>query len=345
MKFEDLLRANIRNLTPYSSARDEYKGKDAIFLDANENPYNSGYNRYPDPQQWEVKKRIAQIKGIQPEQIFLGNGSDEGIDLLIRALCEPHTDNIVVLDPSYGMYQVCADTHAVEVRKVLLTPDFKLDMPAIFAAIDSHTKIVFLCSPNNPTANCLDAGDMQKILKEFNGLVVIDEAYIDFCPEQSTVHWIEQFPNLVVLQTLSKAWGLAAIRLGMAFAQANIIRVLSKIKMPYNINILTQQFALEALKEEDKKAAAVREILEERKKMEAALAQISCITEVFPSDANFILVRTVNANGIYQYLSESSKVIVRNRHKTTLCQNCLRITVGTPEENSALLQALRAYKQ
>jgi histidinol-phosphate aminotransferase len=343
MTLQSLLRANIRQLTPYASARDEYKGTDAIFLDANENPFDTGYNRYPDPYQRKLKERIVALKGhgLAPEQLFLGNGSDEGIDLLLRAFCEPGQDNVVAIDPSYGMYQVCADTHGIAVRKVLLRPDFSLDPEALLAAVDAHTKVIFLCSPNNPTANALDPKAMQWLLDRFQGLLVIDEAYIDFAPEATALPWLQAYERLIVLQTFSKAWGLAGIRLGMAFAHREVIAVMNKIKMPYNINALTQQYALEVLSDTTKKDAYVAQILSERARLAQALPSLPCILEVYPSDANFLLAKTTDAQGLYDALVARG-IVVRNRSKVALCAGCLRLTVGTPAENDALLAALEA---
>jgi histidinol-phosphate aminotransferase len=342
MNLQQLLRENIRNLKPYSSARDEYKGKEAVFLDANENPFDTGYNRYPDPYQWALKARIGEIKFVAPENIFLGNGSDEGIDLLVRAFCEPHQDNIITIDPSYGMYQVCADTHAIEVRKVLLNDDFSLNVEAVLAAVDQHSKLLFVCSPNNPTANNLATEGLKTLLESFHGIVVIDEAYIDFSPENSALPWLASYDNLVVLQTFSKAWGFAGIRLGMAFGSQELIRVINKIKMPYNINALTQAFALKALEDLSAKEQYVASILQERERMMALLPSIPCITKVYPSDANFILVKTQDADVIYQYLIDR-QIVVRNRSKVALCGNCLRLTVGTALENEALMKGLRGF--
>lgn len=342
MNIKDLLRENIRKLKAYSSARDEYQGEAAIFLDANENPYHTGYNRYPDPYQQQLKARISEIKGVPASQMFLGNGSDEAIDLLMRAFCEPYRDNVIVLDPSYGMYQVAADTHGVEVRKVLLNKDFTLDYKAMLKEASKHSKLLFLCSPNNPTGNALSEKGMRKILDKFKGIVVIDEAYIDFCPDKTTIPWLQEYKNLVILQTFSKAWGLAGIRLGMAYANEKIIKVLNKIKMPYNINALTQEYALKALGDTETKDNLVEEILATRMAMNSSLKRVACIKEIYPSDTNFILVKTTNANQIYTYLTDRG-VVVRNRHNVSLCRNCLRLTVGTPEENTSLLQALEAY--
>lgn len=336
-----LLRPNIRNLKPYSSARDEYKGSDAIFLDANENPFNPPFNRYPDPHHTLLRQRLAEIKALSTEQIFLGNGSDEPIDLLVRCFCSPGRDAVLMPNPTYGMYEVAADTNDVSVKKVLLTDDFQLDTTAMLAAIDPNVKIVFLCSPNNPTGNLLDNVSVIQILNEFKGLVVLDEAYIDFAGTESFIGKLKEYPNLVVLQTLSKAWGLAGIRLGMAFAHKEIIKVLYRVKYPYNLNILTQQAGLTALANQDRIVTWVAELIAGRKKLISAL-QTMPVQKVFPSDANFVLVRLANASKAYEYLTER-KIIARDRSSVALCNDCLRITVGTDAENDALLKELKAF--
>lgn len=338
-----LVRRNVLNMKPYSSARDEFKGEADIFLDANENPYPSPYNRYPDPLQWRVKEKLAAIKGVSPEQIFLGNGSDEAIDLLIRAFCEPNQDSILITEPTYGMYSVCAEVNAVNVQQVLLTPDFDLDLDALPKTFDATTKVIFLCSPNNPTGNLLDHHKVKEVLKRFYGLVVIDEAYIDFTGGKSFLQELDKHPNLVVLQTFSKAWGLAGLRLGMCFASPEIIKILNKIKYPYNVNIRTQELALDAMEHERLKNEWVEEIVKQRGKMAKALRKLSITEEVFPSDANFLLVRVKAAPETYQYLMNKG-IITRDRSKVALCYNCLRITIGTPEENERLLEVLRGVK-
>jgi len=335
-----LVRRNVLTMKPYSSARDEFKGEAEIYLDANENPYPSPYHRYPDPLQWRVKEKLAALKGVDPKQIFLGNGSDEGIDLLIRAFCEPNQDSILITEPTYGMYSVCADVNAVNIQRVLLTPDFDLDLDAFPKTFDATTKIIFLCSPNNPTANLLSREKILEVLKRFYGLVVIDEAYIDFAKSKSFIHELDKYPNLVVLQTFSKAWGLAGLRLGMCFASEAIINVLNKIKYPYNVNIRTQELALDALENNERKDGWVKEIIKERNKLAKTLAKLSIVEKVYPSDGNFILMRVQDANATYQYLLDQ-KIIVRDRSRVTLCYNCIRITVGTPEENSQLIKALK----
>lgn len=335
-----LVRRNVLNMKPYSSARDEFHGEAEVFLDANENPYPSPYNRYPDPLQWKVKEKLAELKGVRPTQIFLGNGSDEPIDLIIRAFCEPNQDSILITEPTYGMYKVCAEVNAVNVQQVLLTPEFDLDLDAIPNTFDATTKVIFLCSPNNPTGNLLNREKIVEVLKRFYGLVVIDEAYIDFTKSKSFIHELKKYPNLVVLQTFSKAWGLAGLRLGMCYASEEIISILNKIKYPYNVNIRTQELAMDALDNVYRKDIWVDEILKERAILERELGKLRIVDQVFHSDANFVLVRVKDAQSTYQYLTDH-RIIVRDRSKVNLCYNCLRITVGTPEENKRLLEALR----
>lgn len=335
-----LVRRNVLTMKPYSSARDEFHGEAEVFMDANENPYPSPYNRYPDPLQWKVKQKIASIKGVQPSQIFLGNGSDEPIDLIIRAFCEPNQDSILITEPTYGMYKVCAEVNAVNVQQVLLTPDFDIDLDAIPNTFDATTKVIFLCSPNNPTGNVLSRDKIVEVLKRFYGLVVIDEAYIDFTKSKSFVSELKKYPNLVVLQTFSKAWGLAGLRLGMCYASEDIISILNKIKYPYNVNIRTQELALDALENGYKKDIWVDEILKQKDLLRKELDSLPLVDTVFPSDANFLLVRVKDAQSTYQYLMDH-KIIVRDRSRVNLCYNCLRITVGTPEENQRLIEALK----
>uniref|UniRef100_UPI003216E181 histidinol-phosphate transaminase n=1 Tax=uncultured Draconibacterium sp. TaxID=1573823 RepID=UPI003216E181 len=340
MDINQLLRKNIQSLKPYSSARDEYTGEAMVFLDANENPFSEPYNRYPDPLQKEVKNKVSSLKHIAPENIFLGNGSDEPIDLLIRAFCEPGEDNIVSIDPTYGMYQVAADISGVEVRKVSLTEDFQLNTNELLGTCDTSTKLIFLCSPNNPSGNSLNKEAMLEVARTFKGLVVVDEAYIDFAPGKTLLQDLNEYPNLIILQTFSKAWGMAGIRLGMAFASAEIIGILNKIKYPYNLNILTQQKALELL---DKKVTVqkwIKLLIAEREKMAQLLAELPFVIKVYPSDANFLLVKMHDAKGIYNYLVEKG-IIVRDRSKVHLCSNSLRITIGSSEENETLLNALK----
>ncbi len=341
MKFSlnDIVRKNILGLQPYSSARDEYTGEASVFLDANENPFNAPYNRYPDPRQQVLKNRIGELKKIPSGQIFLGNGSDEPIDLLYRAFCEPGIENVVAIAPTYGMYRVAADINNVAYREVLLQEDFSLDSAKILTTADSNTKLIFLCSPNNPTGNALDQKEILKIINNFNGLVILDEAYIDFCPEKTLLATLDQYPNLVILQTLSKAWGLAGIRLGMAFASEEIVSILSKIKYPYNINLLTQDKALEMLQHTDRKDNWVKTILSQKIILETKLAKLLNVVAIYPSDANFILVKTLSAKKIYDALVDR-QIIVRDRSRVSLCGECLRITVGSENENQTLLKAL-----
>jgi histidinol-phosphate aminotransferase len=340
MNIEKLLRANIRSLQPYSCARDEFKGEASVYLDANENPYNAPYNRYPDPLQWEVKEMLSKVKNVPAENIFLGNGSDEPIDLLYRAFCEPRLDNVVAIEPTYGMYKVCASINDVEYRKVLLDENFQFTAESLLAATNLYTKIIWLCSPNNPTGNSLNRDEIIKLLNSFEGIVVLDEAYIDFASEGSFSEFLSQYPNLVILQTFSKAWGSAAIRLGMAFASTEIIAVLNKIKYPYNVNILTQKQALSALKNADQVKSWVNTLLAERTNLIHELEQLSLVQHIYPTDANFVLVKVPDANAVYQYLVEKS-IIIRNRNTVSLCMGCVRITVGTPQENKTLINELK----
>jgi len=335
----NLLRENIKNLQPYSSARDEYSGEAMVFLDANENPFNQPYNRYPDPHQRELKEKIAKLKDVQPEQIFLGNGSDEPIDLLIRAFCEPRENNILTINPSYGMYQVAAGINDVEVRKVSLTENFDLDAGELLKQADNNSRIVFLCSPNNPSGNCLSKNAMLEVIRNFRGIVVLDEAYIDFSRGKSLLPEINDHPNLVILQTFSKAWGMAGIRLGMAFASPQIISALSKIKYPYNLNILTQQKAIELTGNREQVEEWIRQIIKEREKLILRLKELPFTERIFPTDANFVLVKMHDARGIYELLKDKG-VIVRDRSKVHLCEGCLRITVGSAEENDQLMKTL-----
>lgn len=342
---QELTRPNIWKLKPYSSARDEYKGVTAsVFLDANENPYNLPYNRYPDPMQQDLKTELAKIKNVHPENIFLGNGSDEAIDLVFRAFCEPGTDNVVAIDPTYGMYQVCADVNNVEYRKVLLNEHFQFSADALLAATDAQTKLLFICSPNNPTGNDLLRSEIEKVIVGFQGLVILDEAYIDFSESPSFALVLDKYPNLVILQTFSKAWGCAAIRLGMAFASKEIIAILSKIKYPYNVNQLTQQQGMEMLRQYDVIEEWVKTLKEERVVLEKAFTALPCVLEVFPSDANFFLARMTDAVKIYNYLVGKG-IIVRSRHTISLCNNCLRVTVGSREENEVLVKALMEFER
>ncbi len=339
MDINNLLRKNILNLSPYSSARDEFSGEAMVFLDANENPFNQPFNRYPDPLQRLLKKKVANIKGVHTDQLFLGNGSDEPIDLLIRAFCEPGTDNIITIDPTYGMYQVAAGINNIQVKKVPLTEDFELDVKRILSAVDKNSKLLYLCSPNNPTGNILNGDDIKDIIKAFKGIVVLDEAYIDFAPGRSLLPELKSFQNLVILQTFSKAWGMAGLRLGMAFASPEIISVLTKIKYPYNLNILVQQKIMELLGNKGKVARWVRLIINERNKMVEMLKNFPFVIKVYPSDANFLLVKMHDARGIYSYLMERG-IIVRDRTKVHMCEGSLRITIGSAHENEILIKAL-----
>ncbi len=343
MNIQNFIRKNILSLKPYSSARDEFKGEASVYIDANENPMNEPYNRYPDPMQWALKEKIAKIKGVRPAQIMLGVGSDEPIDLAVRIFCEPKEDNIVAIDPSYGMYEVCANINNVEYRKVHLNNDYTLDSNRVLEAVDAHTKIIFLCSPNNPTGNLLNRDEMLKIVNGFNGIVVIDEAYVDFSHEASWLSDLDKYPNIIVLQTFSKAWGMASVRCGMAFANEEIISYFNKVKYPYNINKLTQDFVSEQLNRLKRKEKWVAILLEQRTALIEQLKDLPYVEEVFPTDANFVLIRVPNANTAYNYLVEQG-IIVRNRHTVSLCEDCLRITIGTKEENEILIEAMKELK-
>ena len=343
MDVRDLQRENIKNLKPYSTARDEFKGQASVYLDANENSFGSplpaNYNRYPDPLQLDVKDAISKIKGVPIENTFLGNGSDEAIDLLFRAFCNPGKDNVIILPPTYGMYEVSANINDVEVRKVNLKPDFQLDLEKIAETIDANTKMIFICSPNNPTGNSLNRTDIETILANFKGLVVIDEAYINFAKQKTFIQELTEYANLVVLQTFSKAWGLAALRLGMAFSSTHVIDILNKVKPPYNINQATQDLALVALQNIQQVNEWIKLTVNERDRLGNALSRLENVEKVYPSDANFILVKIEDAHNIYNQLVEQG-IIVRDRSKVVLCDDCLRITVGTVEENNQLLTAL-----
>ncbi len=342
-----LIRENVKKLIPYSSARDDFKGEAKIFLDANENslgsPLRKWYNRYPDPHQLKVKEKLSGIKRIAIENIFLGNGSDECIDILQRAFCEPAMDNLIICPPTYGMYEVCANINNVEVKKVGLTAGFQLNLPAIEDAIDSHTKMIFLCSPNNPTGNSLHHEDIEAILNNYFGLVVIDEAYINFSRKKSFSTELSEYPNLVVMQTLSKAWGLAALRVGITLASKEIIDVMNKIKPPYNINQASQELALQALDEMAQVNDMIVEIVKERENLAEALVNLSFVEKVHPTDANFLLVKMENPLDVYKKLLQQG-IVVRDRSKVELCEGCLRITIGTPEENKTLLYALASIR-
>ena len=341
---QELVRPNIWSLAPYSSARNEYAGREArVFLDANENPYNQPYNRYPDPLQLELKAAISKVKGVHADCIFLGNGSDEAIDLPYRIFCRPGEDNVVAIEPTYGMYKVCADINDVEYRTVKLDDNFQMLAENVLAACDEHTKLVWLCSPNNPSGNCLKREEVVKVIDGFQGIVIVDEAYSDFASQRTLRSELGKHPNLIVLNTMSKAWGCAAIRLGMAFASKEIIDIFNKVKYPYNVNQLTQRQALEAMKDPFEVDKWVRTLLLERSRMVDAFKLLPICKKVYPTDANFFLARMTDATGIYNYLVDKG-IIVRNRTRVQLCQNCLRITIGTKTENNELLSALRQYQ-
>lgn len=342
-----LVRENIKSLKPYSSARSEFSGTARIFLDANENSFGSPlpkwYNRYPDPLQWEVKKKLATIKNIEAENMLLGNGSDECIDLLIRAFCNPKEDNVIICPPTYGMYEVYAHINDVPVKEVPLTTAYQLNLEALEEAVDANSKLIFFCSPNNPTGNSLDREAIEMVLNNFDGLVVLDEAYINYSRQRSFAGELKDYPNLVVMQTFSKAWGLAALRLGMIFASVAIVDVLNKIKPPYNINGATQDLALKALDNLEDVNAMIRETVSEREALKASLLSVPAVQEVFSSDANFLLVKMHNATAVYTYLKEQG-IIVRNRSNVLLCDDSLRITVGTPEQNAQLIDKLKSHQ-
>ncbi|WP_158826355.1 histidinol-phosphate transaminase [Mucilaginibacter lacusdianchii] len=343
----NILRENIKNLKPYSSARDEFQGEASVYLDANENafgsPLDTAYNRYPDPLQFQVKKRLSEIKGVPPRNIFLGNGSDEAIDILFRSFCNPVADNVILVPPTYGMYEVSANINDVQIKKVNLTDDYQLNMEGIAEAIDAHTKMIFICSPNNPTGNSINRDDIETLLTNFKGLVVVDEAYINFSRQKSFIQELTEYANLVVLQTLSKAWGLAGLRVGMAFASEEIIEVMNKVKPPYNINEASQQLALQALQNTTQVNAWIKEVLAERDKLVLELRNFEFVLDIYPSDANFILVKTTDAKGIYNYLVQHG-IIVRDRSKVELCEGSLRFTIGTPKENVILINTLKNFK-
>lgn len=341
---KDLVRPNIWALEPYSCARDEFKGRDAhVFLDANESPYNTPRNRYPDPLQEKLKIRLAQVKGVPAENIFLGNGSDEAIDLVYRVFCRPGVDNVVAMDPTYGMYRVCADINDIEYRAVQLLPGYRLDADALLDAADRNTKVMWICSPNNPTGNDMDRKAVQRLLTEFQGIIVIDEAYSEFSDLVPMRQYLGHFPNMIVLNTFSKAWASASIRLGMAFASEEIIMLFNKVKYPYNVNQLTQNAAMEILQDIEKSERWINMIRAERLAMLPNLQELPIVKQVYPTSANFVLVRVTDANAIYHYLVDKG-IIVRNRNRVALCDNCLRITIGTKEENSELLGALRSFQ-
>ncbi|ELR70890.1 Histidinol-phosphate aminotransferase [Fulvivirga imtechensis AK7] len=337
------IRPNILNLQPYSSARDEFEGDGEVFLDANENPYQTGMNRYPDPYQRAVKKELAKLKNLSEKQIFLGNGSDEAIDLIIRMFCEPGKDNIITPEPTYGMYQVSAAINNIAIKKTPLSSEFELFADDMLMAADANTRVAFVCSPNNPSGNALDQNQVIKLLEDFDGIVVVDEAYIDFSSTPSFTGMLNKFNNLIVLQTFSKAWGMAGLRLGMAYASEELINVFNKVKPPYNINALTQTEALKKLGKPERVADEVKLILQQREWLERELSSLPIVEKVFPSNSNFLLVRFHQASDIFKYLIEK-EIIVRDRTKVKYCENCLRISVGTEKENKTLLTALRKYQ-
>ena len=343
-ELKDLVREHIWKLTPYSSARDEYSGHVAhVFIDANENPYNKLYNRYPDPLQKELKKKIARIKGVAENSIFLGNGSDEAIDLVYRCFCTPMKDNVVAIEPTYGMYKVCADINNVEYRKVLLDSNFNMNARELLAACDENTKVIWICTPNNPSGNDISRNEIEYVIENFQGVVVVDEAYSDFSRQKAFRTEITKYPNLIVLNTMSKAWGCAGIRLGMAFADADIIDIFNKVKYPYNVNCLTQEKAGMILDNIQDVQMWVSQILGERQRVMEAFVQLDICVKLYPTSANFFLVEVTDAQAIYDYLV-SKGIIVRNRTQVALCKNCLRITIGNRSENNELISALRIYK-
>ena len=347
-ELQKMLRPHLQKLVPYASARDEFSGEAAVFLDANENPLGSAtaeeYNRYPDPYQHRVKHMLARIKGVKEDKIFLGNGSDEAIDLLIRAFCEPGKDHIIILPPTYGMYKVSADINNVEVREVLLSREYQPRVEEILKEVNEQSKLLFICSPNNPTGNLQDGESIRRLVEGFPGLVVVDEAYIDFAGVDSWTQKLDQYPNLVVLQTFSKAWGLAALRLGIAYGSPELIKILNKIKPPYNVSELTQERALEAMSNIDKMKTQVSIILHECEKLIQALEALPLVEKVYPTDANFVMVKVPEARKVYEFLVKRG-IIVRDRSRVALCEGCLRITVGSPDENEQLLMQLAAWSE
>lgn len=342
INFSALIRPHLIGIAPYSSARDDFNGEGHLFLDANESPFDTGLNRYPDPHQFRIKEFLGQMKQVNADRIFLGNGSDEAIDLLMRAFCEPGEDNIIILPPTYGMYKVSAAINGIEVKEVRLDDSFDLDIPQILQAISPHTKLIFICSPNNPTGNKVDRLRVKNLLDVFEGLIVVDEAYIDFSEDQSLVSWLPNYQNLIVLQTFSKAWGLAAIRMGICLADPQIISLLNKIKPPYNISGPNQRIAEMALRQGETVTDTIRIIKSQRSELIKELRNLPFIKKIFPSDANFLLVKTTHADGLYKYLTKHG-IIVRNRSREPGCENCLRITVGTPLENKMLIEKLKTY--
>ncbi len=343
IKLDKLVRGNILAMNPYASARDEYEGDGEIFLDANENPFDTGLNRYPDPYQRKLKARIAALKDVRVEQLILGKGSDEAIDLILRIFCEPGKDEIITLDPTYGMYQVSAAIQDIAVQKVPLSKSFELSANSVLNALNSNTKVIFLCTPNNPSGNDLDHEEIKKIITQFSGIVVIDEAYIDFTDASSFINNLNNHANLIVLQTFSKAWGMAALRLGMAFASPQVIRYFNKVKAPYNLNLLVQKEALMRLEQANRVSKMAEELKKARVQLRKQIAMLSIVTEIFPSSANFLLVKFTASKAVFEYLMDK-EIIVRDRSKALHCEDCLRITVGTQEENEQLLKALNSFK-
>ena len=343
---DKLVRDNIKRLVPYSSARHEFTGKASVFLDANENAFGSPlpdkFNRYPDPLQWQLKFQLAKIKGVPAENIFIGNGSDEVIDLAYRIFCNPAQDNAIVCPPTYGMYEVSANINDVQVKKVNLTEDFQLDVEGILNAVDDNTKLLFICSPNNPTGNNMNRGDVELLLNNFPGIVIIDEAYINYSKQKTFIQELTEYPNLIVMQTLSKAWGLAALRLGLCYASMDIIELFNKVKPPYNVNEASQQLGLEALQDAATVNAWIMQVVEQKEILLKGIAELPFVKKIYHSDANFVLVKVDDANALYNYLS-AKEVIVRNRSKDVHCENCLRITIGTPGENEVLINLLKSY--
>lgn len=342
MNLDKLVRPNIYKLTPYSSARNEFTGTASVFLDANENPFNEPYNRYPDPLQRMVKEQLAKLKGVNPENIFLGVGSDEGIDLAYRIFCRPGIDNVVAIAPSYGMYEVCANINDIEYRKVKLDDNFEFSTGELLAATDENTKLIWICTPNNPTGNAYSIDAIKHVAKGFNGIVMVDEAYIDFSSKGSLLAHLDELPNIIVLQTFSKAWGRAGLRLGVAYASKEIIDFYNKVKYPYNINAITQEKAIEALNKYNEVTAWVSELIESREKLAKDLNSFDCVKHIYPSDANFLLIKVNDPDKLYNHLCDNG-IIVRNRNRVEKCAGCLRITIGTTEENSQLLNEIKIY--
>lgn len=342
MNLDKLVRPNIYKLTPYSSARNEFTGTASVFLDANENPFNEPYNRYPDPLQRMVKEQLAKLKGVNPENIFLGVGSDEGIDLAYRIFCRPGIDNVVAIAPSYGMYEVCANINDIEYRKVKLDDNFEFSTGELLAATDENTKLIWICTPNNPTGNAYSIDAIKHVAKGFNGIVMVDEAYIDFSSKGSLLAHLDELPNIIVLQTFSKAWGRAGLRLGVAYASKEIIDFYNKVKYPYNINAITQEKAIEALNKYNEVTAWVSELIESREKLAKDLTVLDCVKHIYPSDANFLLIKVNDPDKLYNHLCDNG-IIVRNRNRVEKCAGCLRITIGTTEENSQLLNEIKIY--